>query len=133
MVSGYDTFKEEIMEKKSERLNQELIWFSYQKIFHLKDLMEEFHISKSTALRDLQSLEGLGLSFYTESGRYGSYHILRQELLAPVYFSEDEISAILFGLQAQENLTLTPFAHSYHRIYPTARVPRLTSGSGRRG
>lgn len=51
---------------RSERLNQELIFLSYRQTFHVKELMQEFNISKRTALRDISSLEQLGLSFYVE-------------------------------------------------------------------
>ena len=37
--------------KKSERLNKELIYLSYRKEFHLKELENEFNISERTALR----------------------------------------------------------------------------------
>lgn len=37
--------------KKAERLNQELIFLGNKEGFQLKDLMEEFQISKRTALR----------------------------------------------------------------------------------
>lgn len=57
--------------KKSERLNKELIYLSYRKEFHLKELENEFNISERTALRDIANLEELGLNFYVEKGRYG--------------------------------------------------------------
>ena len=38
--------------KKSERLNQELIFLSNKHAFHLIDLMREFNISKRTAKRE---------------------------------------------------------------------------------
>lgn len=49
--------------KKSERLNQELIYLSDKKVFHLKELEEAFAISERTALRDIADLEQLGLAF----------------------------------------------------------------------
>lgn len=42
--------------KKSERLNQELIFLSDKYSFQLKDLETEFGISKRTALRDIEEL-----------------------------------------------------------------------------
>ena len=61
--------------KKSERLNQELLYLTDKKIFHLKELEEKFAISERTALRDITDLEQLGLAFYSETGRSGGYHI----------------------------------------------------------
>ena len=80
--------------KKSERLNQELIYLSDKKVFHLKELEEHFAISERTALRDIADLEQLGLAFYTESGRNGGYHLTNSKLLLPIRFNTQEINAI---------------------------------------
>ncbi len=50
--------------KKSERLNQELIFLSHKKSFNLSDLMNKLNISKRAVLRDI---EALGVSFYLEN------------------------------------------------------------------
>ncbi|GJM79699.1 DeoR family transcriptional regulator [Paenibacillus sp. HMSSN-139] len=102
--------------KKAERLNQELIFLSNKHEFRLKDLMDEFHISKRTALRDLEELARMGLPYYTESGRYGGYKLINQTLLPPVYFNKDEIRAIFFALNALNILSSTPFEKSYPHI-----------------
>ena len=47
--------------KKVERLNQMLRFINQKQIFTLKDLMDEFQISKRTALRDIASLEEMGV------------------------------------------------------------------------
>lgn len=102
--------------KKAERLNQELIFLSNKYEFQLKDLMDEFQISKRTALRDVEELGGIGLPFYTESGRYGGYRLVSQNLWTPVYFSNEEIEAIFFALNALKMLSSTPFEKSYSHI-----------------
>lgn len=102
---------------KANRLNQELIFLSNKNIFHVTDLVEEFHISKRTALRDISGLEQMGLSFYTENGRYGGYHLISKELLIPITFNLEEINAIFFALNALTSLSATPFAKSYKHIY----------------
>lgn len=56
--------------KKSERLNQELIFLKDKKSFQLRDLIDGFAISKRTALRDIAELEALGVPLYTETGRW---------------------------------------------------------------
>ncbi|MEO1769564.1 helix-turn-helix transcriptional regulator [Candidatus Enterococcus ferrettii] len=71
--------------KKSERLNQELIFLKDKQQFKIKDLMMEFQISRRTALRDIEDLEKLGLPFYTELGSYGGYQIINQAFLSPVH------------------------------------------------
>lgn len=103
--------------KKSERLNQELIFLRDKKSFNIKDLTDEFSISKRTALRDIIDLESMGLPLYSKSGRSGKYIILENELPLPIYFNEDEISSILFAISALENLITTPFDKSYRQIY----------------
>ncbi|MEP9853015.1 WYL domain-containing protein [Staphylococcus aureus] len=102
--------------KKSERLNQELIFLSHKHSFHLKDLMAEFDISKRTALRDIQELEAMGLTIYVENGRYGGYKIISQNLLTPIYFNSNEILAIFFALKSLDLLSSTPFEKSYKQI-----------------
>lgn len=46
---------------KSERLNDMLRFLADKDRFNLSDLMNQFSISKSTALRDIQSLEKIGM------------------------------------------------------------------------
>ena len=96
--------------KKSERLNKELIYLSYRKEFHLKELENEFNISERTALRDIANLEELGLNFYVEKGRYGAYHLTQNRLWVPINFELEEINAIFFALKALNKMTTTPFS-----------------------
>lgn len=102
--------------KKSERLNQELIFLSDKYSFQLKDLETEFGISKRTALRDMEELESMGLAFYVEPGRHGGYRLVNQSPLVPIYFNTDEVQAIFFALKALDLLSATPFKKSYSQI-----------------
>lgn len=103
--------------KKSERLNQELIYLSYRNKFHLKDLEEEFKISERTALRDITDLEDMGLKFYVERGRYGAYKLIEDKLWIPIRFNFKEINAIFFAIKALERMSATPFSNEYQKIY----------------
>ena len=47
---------------KSQRINDMLIFLNKKRQFNLKDIMNRYHISKSTALRDIASLETLGMA-----------------------------------------------------------------------
>ncbi|GLF86206.1 MULTISPECIES: HTH domain-containing protein [Bacillus] len=85
--------------KKSERLNQELIFLSDKHSFQLKDLQSEFGISKRTALRDIEELESMGLAFYVENGRHGGYRLVNQSPLVPIYFNIEEVQAIFLLLK----------------------------------
>ncbi|MGF9724374.1 WYL domain-containing protein [Bacillus safensis] len=102
--------------KKSERLNQELIFLSDKHSFQLKDLQSEFGISKRTALRDIEELESMGLAFYVESGRHGGYRLVNQSPLVPIYFNIEEVQAIFFALKALNLVSATPFKKSYSQI-----------------
>ncbi|WP_342493667.1 WYL domain-containing protein [Bacillus sp. FSL R5-0712] len=102
--------------KKSERLNQELIFLSDKHSFQLKDLQSEFGISKRTALRDIEELESMGLAFYVESGRHGGYRLVNQSPLVPIYFNIEEVQAIFFALKALDLVSATPFKKSYSQI-----------------
>ncbi|MBR0620866.1 WYL domain-containing protein [Bacillus pumilus] len=102
--------------KKSERLNQELIFLSDKYSFQLKDLETEFGISKRTALRDMEELESMGLAFYVENGRHGGYRLVNQSPLVPIYFNIDEVQAIFFALKALDLVSATPFKKSYSQI-----------------
>jgi len=102
---------------RSERLNQELIFLSYKNEFHVNDLIAAFNISKRTALRDIQSLEQLGLTFYVEPGRYGGYKLTKRQLWVPVLLNIQEINALFFAIKALSLLSATPFEKSYTTIY----------------
>lgn len=78
--------------------------------------MEVFHISKRTALRDIQELEKMGLALYTENGRGGGYRILPQNLLIPIHISHKELAAIFYALKALEKIVTTPFDYHYPAI-----------------
>ena len=102
--------------KKAERLNQELIYLKDKKKFQLKDLMENFNISRRTALRDVQELEQMGLALYTDYGRGGSYKLLEQKLLTSINFNDQEIQAIFFAIKSLDLVSSTPFEKSYPQI-----------------
>ena len=61
--------------KKSERINDMMIYLNNKETFNLKDIMEKYSISKNTALRDIRSLEEIGMPIYSFSGRNGRYKI----------------------------------------------------------
>ncbi|UYX50352.1 WYL domain-containing protein [Bacillus thuringiensis] len=95
--------------KKSERINDMLIFLNNKKYFNLKDLMNRYAISKSTALRDIQSLEEIGVPIYSELGRNGSYKIIENSMLSPIYFSVDEMYALYFLILTLNGYKTKPF------------------------
>lgn len=102
--------------KKSERLNDMLLYLSDKKSFNLKDIMNKYSISKSTALRDIQSLEEIGMPIYSKSGRNGYYGILPNRLLSPIVFTVDEVQAMYFTMQTLKSYQSTPFHVSIERL-----------------
>ncbi|PWW35026.1 MULTISPECIES: helix-turn-helix transcriptional regulator [Paenibacillus] len=103
--------------KKSERMNQMLRFINQKQHFTLQDLMQEFQISKRTALRDIASLEEIGAPLYAEYGRYGGYRLLQQMQLPPISFNTSELHALYFAMQALRSFTNLPFQVSFRSIH----------------
>lgn len=103
--------------KKSERMNQMLRFINQKQQFTLQDLMQEFQISKRTALRDITSLEELGAPIYVEYGRYGGYRLLQQMQLPPISFNTGELHALYFAMQALRSFSSLPFQISFRTIH----------------
>lgn len=94
---------------KSERINDMMIYLNNKNYFNLKDIMERYGISKSTALRDIQSLEEIGMPIYSEVGRNGRYGILKNRLLSPIVFTIEEMYALYFAMITLNAYESTPF------------------------
>ncbi|MDR7073545.1 helix-turn-helix transcriptional regulator [Fictibacillus barbaricus] len=102
--------------KKVERLNQMLHFINQKQMFTLKDLINEFQISKRTALRDIASLEEIGVPLLVDYGRYGGYRLLKSMTLPPISFTSHEVFALYFAMQALQSFTSSPFQISFHSI-----------------
>ncbi|MCJ8011024.1 YafY family transcriptional regulator [Paenibacillus sp. KQZ6P-2] len=102
--------------KKSERLNDMIRYLNGREFFNLNDLMEKYNISKSTALRDISSLEQLGMPIFSEHGRHGRYGILKNRLLSPIIFTMDEVYALYFAMLTLEAYQSTPFHLSVNQL-----------------
>ena len=101
---------------KTERLSDMIMFLKDKSAFRLKDIMERFDISRSTALRDVQSLERMGLPIYTKQGRNGYYGILKNRLLSPILFTMDEVFALYFSMLTLEAYESTPFHLSLNQL-----------------
>jgi len=86
-----------------------MIYLNNKNFFNLSDLMEKYDISRSTALRDIQSLEAIGMPIFAEHGRYGRYGILKNRLLSPIIFTIDEMYALYFAMLTLREYQSTPF------------------------
>lgn len=101
---------------KTERLSDMTMFLKDKSTFRLKDIMERFEISRSTALRDVQSLERMGLPIYSKQGRNGYYGILKNRLLSPILFTMDEVFALYFSMLTLEAYESTPFHLSLNQL-----------------
>ena len=102
--------------KKTERLNHMIMYLNGVDYFNLRDLMNKYNISKSTALRDISSLEDLGMPIYAEQGRYGRYIILKNRLLSPIIFTFDEVYTLYFSMLTLKSYQSTPFHLSIDKL-----------------
>ena len=102
--------------KKSERLNDMMMFLNNKNSFNIKDIMERYHISRSSAIRDIKSLEELGMPIYSKSGRNGSYKILPNRLLSPIVFTIDEVYSLYFAMLTLSAYQSTPFHLSVEKL-----------------
>jgi predicted DNA-binding transcriptional regulator YafY len=84
--------------------------------FTLRELMTEFSLSKSTALRYVKSLEDIGVPLYSVPGRYGGYKILDTYGVPPITFTPHETYALFFALKTIESIGAMPFEAEYGAI-----------------
>ncbi|MBB6020950.1 putative DNA-binding transcriptional regulator YafY [Paenibacillus sp. JGP012] len=103
--------------KKTERLHHMLRFINQKQHFTLPELMQEFQISKRTALRDIASLEEMGAPIYVEYGRYGGYRLLQQMQLPPISFNTDELHALYFAMQALRSFSSLPFQTTFDSVH----------------
>jgi len=94
---------------KSKRLMEMMMVVNQKRQFTVKELAHEFGISQRTALRDLQELSELGVPLYSEVGPHGGYRVLKERILPPIAFTEEEAIAIFFATHALRHYTSLPF------------------------
>ncbi|EAE5345214.1 TPA: YafY family transcriptional regulator [Listeria monocytogenes] len=102
--------------KKSERLNDMMLFLNDKNVFQLSDIMTKYDISRSTAIRDVKSLEEIGMPIYSERGRNGHYQVLRNRLLSPIVFNIDEVFALYFSILTLKAYETTPFHLSVEKL-----------------
>ena len=81
---------------KSQRLLEMMMAVNRKRKFTVKELAGEFNVSSRTILRDLQELSELGVPLYSEVGPHGGYQVLKERILPPIAFTEEEAVAIFF-------------------------------------
>lgn len=95
-------------------------------------IRHRYTISKSTALRDIQSLEKLGMPLYSTPGRNGFYTLLPNRLLSPIIFTINEVYALYFAMCTLKAYQSTPFhlnieqlKHKFERCISEEQIRKL--------
>ncbi|TVY03052.1 helix-turn-helix transcriptional regulator [Cohnella terricola] len=94
---------------KSKRLLELMMTVNRKRKFTVKELASEFGVSARTMLRDLQELSELGFPLYSEVGPHGGYQVLKESILPPIAFSEEEAVALFFSVHALRHYSSLPF------------------------
>lgn len=101
--------------KKTERINTIMRYINNRAHFTISEIMTEFEISRSTAIRDIKEIEAMGLPLVAEVGRSGGYSVIKNAMLPAVHFTDDEVKALFVAFLATKNQQL-PFLKSRQTI-----------------
>ena len=92
--------------KKVERINTIMRYINNRAYFTISEIMREFNISRSTAIRDIREIEAMGMPLVAEVGRDGGYSVLSNSVLPTVRFTDNEIKALFVAFMATRNKQL---------------------------
>lgn len=92
--------------KKVERINVIMRYINNRAHFTISELMREFNISRSTAIRDIREIESMGMPLVAEVGRDGGYFVMNNSVLPTVRFTDNEIKALFLAFMATRNQQL---------------------------
>ena len=98
---------------KTIRLYNLIEFCNKNRNFKLKDVMEEFNTSKSTALRDIKDIQELGVPLYSNGGKNGGYKVIRKAHTTRIDLNDEEIKSLYFALSSVSNLKSLPFSSEY--------------------
>lgn len=101
--------------KKVERINIIMRYINNRAHFTISEIMREFNISRSTAIRDIREIEAMGMPLVAEVGRDGGYFVMNNSILPTVRFTDNEIKALFIGFMATRNQQL-PYLKSRHSL-----------------
>ncbi|MFI8685917.1 helix-turn-helix transcriptional regulator [Rossellomorea sp. NPDC077527] len=92
--------------KKVERINVIMRYINNRAHFTISEIMREFDISRSTAMRDIREIESMGMPLVSEVGRDGGYFVMHNSVLPEVRFTDNEVKALFIAFMATRNLQL---------------------------
>lgn len=97
------------MSKKTKLIFDLIMYVNTKRNFTAQDVAYEFDVSVRTAHRYLMEISELGVPLYTEQGRNGGYRMLKNKVLPPIIFDENEVTAIFFAFQSLKYYESLPF------------------------
>jgi Predicted transcriptional regulator len=92
--------------KKVERINTIMRYINNRGHFTISEIMQEFSISRSTAIRDIKEIEAMGMPLVAEVGRDGGYFVMQNSVLPVVRFTNNEVKALFIAFMATRNQQL---------------------------
>src|SRR3954470_2173129 len=92
--------------KKVERINTIMRYINNRAHFTISEIMREFNISRSTAIRDIREIEAMGMPLVAEVGRDGGYFVMNNSVLPTVRFTDNEVKALFIAFMATRNQQL---------------------------
>lgn len=92
--------------KKVERIHIMMRYINNRAHFTISEIMREFSISRSTAIRDVREIEAMGMPLVAEVGRNGGYFVMQNSTLPGVRFTDNELKALFIAFMATRNQQL---------------------------
>ncbi len=92
--------------KKVERINTIMRYINNRSNFTISEIMREFNISRSTAIRDIRDIEAMGMPLEAEVGRDGGYSVMNNSVLPSIRFTDNEVKALFIAFMASRNQQL---------------------------
>jgi len=92
--------------KKVERINTIMRYINNRSYFTISEIMREFNISRSTAIRDIREIEAMGMPLEAEVGRDGGYSVMNNSVLPSIRFTDNEVKALFIAFMASRNQQL---------------------------
>jgi hypothetical protein len=92
--------------KKVERINIIMRYINNRSHFTISEIMQEYNISRSTAIRDIREIEAMGMPLVAEVGRDGGYFVMHNSVLPDVRFTDNEVKALFIAFMATRNQQL---------------------------
>ncbi|EJR50433.1 hypothetical protein IIK_01502 [Bacillus cereus VD102] len=92
--------------KKVERINTIMRYINNRSHFTISEIIREFNVSRSTAIRDIREIEAMGMPLVAEVGRTGGYFVMHNSILPVVRFTDNEVKALFIAFMATRNQQL---------------------------